>query len=111
MVYNKLMKVCIVVSLLAFIFTDAVFANTQLGAETGNIIIDQALVWLIRIQQYSWPFAVILLIYAMYQYYVVGSEAFEYKVNGQKKIMGVCIVMSLIQCAPLIYAFATIGLN
>lgn len=109
MVYNKLMKICIAIALLAFISTDIVLANTVLGNNTGNVVIDQVMVWLIRIQQYSWPFAVVGLLYAMYQYYVVGSEAFEYKVSGQKKIMGVCIIIALLQCAPLIYAFATIG--
>lgn len=109
MVYTKFLKLCIFIALLAFISTDIVFANTQLGTNTGNVVIDQIMVWLIRIQQYSWPFAVVLMLYALYQYFVVGSEAYEYRVSGQKKIMGVCIIIAILQCAPLIYAFATIG--
>ena len=45
----------------------------------------------------------------MYQYYVVGSEAFEQKVSGQKLIVGLSMFMAIIQCLPLVYAIVTIG--
>ena len=50
-----------------------------------------------------------VLVYALYQYYVIGSEAFEHKVNGQKLIVGLSVFMAIIQCLPLVYAIVTIG--
>lgn len=109
MKYTKFLKACMIFAFLAFISTDLVFANTILGNTTGNFALDGAMDVLIKLQRYSWPFAVVALLYSLYQYFVVGSEAYEYKVSGQKKIMAVCIITALFQCAPLIYAFATIG--
>ena len=60
---------------------------------------------LLRIQKYSWPVAVIIFIYAIYQYYIIGSEAFEYKVSGQRLILGLSVFMAILQSLPLAYAF------
>lgn len=109
MIYDKLMKICIALSVIAFFASTVLFATTAIE-EKNDIVMDNIMVILINIQKYSWPVAVVILIYALYQYYVVGSEAFEYKVNGQKMIMGISVFMAVIQCLPLLYAFVTYGL-
>lgn len=109
MIYNKLMKVCIALSVVVFLTSSFLFATTSV-TDKNDVIIDNIMKILIRIQEYSWPVMVVILLYALYQYYVVGSEAFEYKVNGQKMIMGISVFMTVIQCLPLLYAFVTIGL-
>lgn len=109
MIYNKLMKICIALSVVVFVTSSVLFATTSV-ADKNDVIIDNIMKILIRIQEYSWPVMVVILLYALYQYYVVGSEAFEYKVNGQKMIMGISVFMTVIQCLPLLYAFVTIGL-
>ncbi len=109
MIYSKLMKVCVALSVVAFLASSVLFATTAV-TDKNDAIIDNIMKILIRIQKYSWPVALVILLYALYQYYVVGSEAFEYKVNGQKMIMGISIFMAVIQCLPLLYAFVTIGL-
>ena len=110
MVYNKVMKVCIWIAVIGLIASTVVFATTDI-ANKENKIVGGVMTTLKYIQTYSWPVAVIVLVYALYQYYVVGSEAFEQKVNGQKLIVGLSIFMAIIQCLPLAYAIATLGFN
>lgn len=107
MVYNKVFKTCLLISIIALLATTFVFANTDLEVK-DNEIVGGAMTLLKNIQLYSWPVAVIVLVYGMYQYYVVGSEAFEHKVSGQKLIVGLSIFMTIIQCLPLVYAIITI---
>lgn len=109
MVYNKVMKVCIWVAVIALIASTAVFATTDIAVK-DNELIGGTMKVLKYIQTYSWPAAVIVLVYALYQYYVVGSEAFEQKVSGQKLIVGLSVFMAIIQCLPLVYAIITIGM-
>ena len=104
MVYNKLMKVCIVISVLMVVVSNVLFATTALGNSDDEVYASIMKV-LLRIQKYSWPVAVIIFIYAIYQYYIIGSEAFEYKVSGQRLILGISIFMAILQSLPLIYAF------
>lgn len=108
MVYNKVMKVCLWIAVIALVASTAVFATTDLDVKDSQLIggVMSALKY---VQTYSWPIAVIVLVYAMYQYYVVGSEAFEQKVSGQKLIVGLSVFMAIIQCLPLVYAIITIG--
>lgn len=108
MVYNKIMKVCIWISVIALIASTAVFATTDITVK-DNKLIGSVMNVLQKIQTYSWPAAVIVFVYALYQYYVVGSEAFEQKVSGQKLIVGISVFMAIIQCLPLVYAIVTIG--
>ena len=108
MVYNKVMKVCMWVAVIGLIASTAVFATTDLAVK-DNKIVGGVMTTLKYIQTYSWPVAVIVLVYALYQYYVVGSEAFEQKVSGQKLIVGLSVFMAIIQCLPLVYAIVTIG--
>ena len=109
MVYNKVMKVCIWVAVIALIASTAVFAATDIEIK-DNKIVGGVMTVLKYIQTYSWPVAVIVLVYALYQYYVVGSEAFEQKVSGQKLIVGLSVFMAIIQCLPLVYALVTINM-
>lgn len=104
MVYNKLMKVCICISVIMVVVSNVLFATTALG-NTDDEVYGSIMKILLRIQQYSWPVAVIIFIYAIYQYYIIGSEAFEYKVSGQRLIMGLSVFMAILQSLPLIYAF------
>ena len=108
MVYNKVMRVCIWIAVIALVASTAVFATTDLDTKT-NELMGGVMTVLKNVQLYSWPIAVIVLVYAMYQYYVVGSEAFDQKVSGQKLIVGLSVFMAIIQCLPLAYAVVTIG--
>ena len=108
MVYNKVFKTCLIVSIIALLATTVVFANTDLEVK-DNALVGGTMTVLKNVQTYSWPIAVILLVIAMYKYYVVGSEAFEEKVSGQKAIVGLSVFMTIIQCLPLVYAIITIN--
>lgn len=108
MVYSKVMRVCLWIAIIGLCASTVVFATTDLG-NTNNELIGGVMTVLKNIQLYSWPIAVIVLVYAMYQYYVVGSEAFEQKVSGQKLIVGLSVFMAIIQCLPLVYAIIMIG--
>lgn len=108
MVYNKVMKVCLWIAVIALVASTAVFATTDLAVKE-NELIGGVMNILQKIQTYSWPIAVIVLVYALYQYYVVGSEAFDQKISGQKLIVGLSVFMAIIQCLPLVYAIITIG--
>lgn len=108
MVYNNLMKVCFCIAVIMLIVSNVVFATTAIGTTGNDQIYGGVMSALLRIQKYSWPVAVIIFIYALYQYYVIGSEAFEHKVAGQKLIMGMSIFMAILQSLPLIYAFVIV---
>ena len=84
MVYNKVMKVCLWIAVIGLVATTAVFATTNLEAKESELV-GGVMTVLKYIQTYSWPVAVIVLVYALYQYYVVGSEAFEQKVTVYSK--------------------------
>ena len=107
MVYNKLMKVCICISVVMVILSNVLFATTALG-NTEDEVYTSIMKVLLRIQKYSWPVAVIIFIYAIYQYYIIGSEAFEYKVSGQRLILGLSVFMAILQSLPLLYAFVIV---
>lgn len=107
MVYKKLMIICFVVAIVMMCLSSAIFAATDIG-KSDDKIYTGVMDILLNIQKYSWPVAVILLVYAMYKYYVIGSEAFEQKVSGQKMIIGISIFMAIIQTLPLIYAFVIV---
>jgi len=108
MVYNKVMKVCFIIAVIALISTTIVFATTNVD-EKDDKINSKVMLFLKNVQKYSWPASVVIFVFAMYQYYVIGSEAFDQKVGGQKLIVGLAVFMAIIQVLPLAYAFATIG--
>ncbi len=104
MVYNKLMKVCISISLVMLVVSNVLFATTALGNNDDEVY-SSIMGILLKIQKYSWPIAVIIFIYAIYQYYIIGSEAFEHKMSGQRLILGLSVFMAILQSLPLLYAF------
>ena len=96
--YKKLVIICLVISIVSGIVSNFVF-----GAEetfTNDQIMDGTMKVLIFIQKYSWPVVTLVFIYALYQFYVVGSEVLEHKI-----LIGIAIFMVIIQCLPLLYAF------
>lgn len=107
MVYKKIMTICFIIAIVMMSLSSFVFATTNIG-KSNDRIYSGVMEILINIQKYSWPVMVVLLVYAMYKYYVVGSEAFEQKVTGQKMIVGMAIFMAIIQTLPLVYAFIII---
>ena len=108
MVYNKLMKVCLSIAVIMLVVSNVVFATTALGTNDDEVY-NGIMKILLRVQKYSWPVAVIIFIYAIYQYYIIGSEAFEYKVSGQRMILGLSIFMAILQSLPLLYAFIIVN--
>jgi len=104
MVYNKLMKVCICISVIMVVLSNVLFATTAIG-NTDDEVYSGIMKILLRIQKYSWPVAVIIFIYAIYEYYIIGSEAFEHKIAGQRLILGLSVFMAILQSLPLLYAF------
>ena len=76
---------------------------------TNDKIIDSTLQVLIFLQKYSWPVITLVFVYALYKFYIMGSEYVEQKLIGQRMIIGISIFMVLIQCLPLAYAFVIVN--
>lgn len=107
MVYKKLTIVTLVISIIAAITSNFVFADVS--SITNDQVYDSVLNILIMIQKYSWPIITLIFIYAMYQYYVTGSELLENKILGQRLIVGISMFMVILQCLPLFYAFVLVN--
>lgn len=103
MVYKKSAIIIFIIAIIFGITSSVIFSATDIT--TNDQIFDKGLEILIFIQKYSWPVIVLFLIYALYQYYVVGSENLEKKILGQRLIIGIAIFTALIQALPLCYAF------
>ena len=103
MQYKKVITLSIIFAIVFAIMNEIVFAAST--AVTGDVVLDGALKVLVMIQKYSWPFATLLMIYALYKYYVMGNEVLADKVVGQKMVVGIAIFMVVVQCLPLVYAF------
>lgn len=103
MVYKKVSFIAILVAIIAAVVCNFTFAANEVLA--NDKILDSTMNILIFIQKYSWPVVTLVFIYALYQFYVAGSEILEHKILGQRLIVGLSIFMCLIQCLPLIYAF------
>ncbi len=103
MVYKKVSFIAILIAIIAAVVCNFTFATNEVLA--NDKILDSTMNILIFIQKYSWPVVTLVFIYALYQFYVAGSEILEHKILGQRLIVGLSIFMCLIQCLPLIYAF------
>ena len=103
MVYKKITMITIIISIVAAFTCNFVFATGVV--ETNDIVYDTTLNVLVAIQRYSWPIITLVFVYALYQFYVIGSEMIEHKILGQRLIVGISVFMVLIQCLPLFYAF------
>lgn len=103
MVYKKLTIITLIIAIILGIVSGVVFSATDITS--NDQIFDTGLKALVFIQKYSWPIVILVLIYALYQYYVIGSENLEKKILGQRLIIGISIFTALIQALPLAYAF------
>lgn len=101
--YKKIIVVCLVVSIVSAIISNFVFAADEVL--TNDQIMDGTMKVLILLQKYSWPVVTLVFIYALYQFYVIGSEVLEHKILGRRLLIGIAIFMVIIQCLPLMYAF------
>src|SRR5574344_828875 len=101
--YKKIVIICLVVSIISSIVSNFVFGSTE--TFTNDQVIDGTMKTLIFLQKYSWPLVTLVFIYALYQFYVVGSEVLEHKILGRRLLIGIAIFMVIVQCLPLLYAF------
>ena len=106
MVYKKITTIAIIAAIIVAVISNFTFAATNIT--TNDKIMDKTLEILIFIQKYSWPVVTLVFIYALYQFYVAGSEVLESKILGQRLIVGIAIFMVIVQCLPLVYAFLTV---
>lgn len=100
---KKVMTSSIIISIVLAFVNELVFAAENII--TNDKILDGALNLLVMIQKYSWPFVTLFMIFALYKYYVKGSEVLADKIKGQQMVIGISIFMVIVQCLPLIYAF------
>ena len=103
MVYKKTTFIALAFAIIAAFVSNFVFASASVAV--NDKIFDSTMHVLIFIQKYSWPIMTLIFIYALYQFYVIGSEMLEHRILGQKMIVGCAIFMAIIQTLPLIYAF------
>ncbi len=107
MVYKKLTIFTLIISIVAAFTCNFVFAADSVIS--NDKILDSTLQILIFLQKYSWPIVTLVFVYALYKFYVMGSEYLDQKIVGQKMIIGISIFMVLIQCLPLAYAFVIVN--
>lgn len=106
MVYKKITTIAIAIAVVATLVSNFVFAA---DFTSNDKIYDSVLDILIFVQKYSWPVVTLIFIYALYEFYVIGSEMLEHKIMGQRLIVGIAIFMAIVQCLPLVYAFITLA--
>ena len=106
MAYKKVIISLIVVAVVVAFVNELVFAATN--TVTNDKVLDGALNVFVLIQKYSWPFVTLFMIFALYKYYVKGSEVLADKIQGQSMVVGISIFMVVVQCLPLVYAFLII---
>jgi hypothetical protein len=99
--YKKLVIICLVISIVSGIVSNFVFGSDWAAGQKER----KEYYLFIFIQKYSWPVVTLVFIYALYQFYVVGSEVLEHKILGRRLLIGIAIFMVIIQCLPLLYAF------
>ena len=103
MTNKKLITTAMILSVLFAVVNEFVFAASTVV--TNDQILDGALQILVYIQKYSWPIATLVLIFALYLYYVRGTEVLADQIKGKSLLTGLCLFMVVVQCLPLIYAF------
>lgn len=107
MVYKKSTLVAIAIAVIMAFISEVTFAATDIA--TNDQIIDGTLNVLMFLQRYSWPVLILFFVYALYKFYVLGSEKLEAKIAGQKMIIGIAVFMAILQCLPLFYAFIIVS--
>ncbi|MEG2348483.1 MAG: hypothetical protein RSB67_02415 [Clostridia bacterium] len=107
MVYKKGTSIAICIAIAMAFISEVTFAATDIV--TNDKIIDGTLQMLMFLQKYSWPVLTLFFVFALYKFYVVGSEKLEEKVTGQRMIIGIAVFMVILQCLPLFYAFVIVS--
>ncbi len=107
MVYKKITLITIIIAMVAAFTCNFVFASGL--SLTTDKVYDTTLKVLVAIQKYSWPVVTLVFVYALYQFYVIGSEMIEHKILGQRLIVGISMFMVIVQCLPLFYAFIIVN--
>ena len=106
MQYKKFIISSVVISIIMAIVNEVIFAVGDTVA--NDLLLDGTLNVLVIIQKYSWPVVTLLMIFALYKYYVTGSEVLADKIMGQRMVTSIAVFMVIIQSLPLIYSFLTI---
>jgi hypothetical protein len=106
MVYKKVSIIAVLVAVMAGFVSNFVFGAVDITS--NDKIYDATMQVLIFIQKYSWPVLTLILLYALYKFYVAGSELIEHKITGQRMIVGISIFAAIIQTLPLLYAFLVV---
>lgn len=107
MVYKKSAFIALLVAVIMAFVSEVTFAATDIA--TNDQIIDGTLQVLMFLQRYSWPILILFFVYALYKFYVLGSEKLEDKITGQRMIIGIAVFMAILQCLPLFYAFIIVS--
>ena len=89
MEYKKVITSSIIIAFLMAIVNEFIFATENVV--TSDAVLDGTLNVLVLIQKYSWPFVTLLMIFALYKYYVIGSEVLSDKIQGQQMVVGISI--------------------
>ena len=103
MVYNKIMKTCIWIAVIALIASTAVFATTDLAVK-DNQIVGGVMTVLKYVQTYSWPVAVIVLGILDFIKAIATDKDDEMK-KAQKRFIIRLIAAALIFIIPFIIEF------
>ena len=102
MIYKKITTVAFIIAIVATIISSTVLGT---NITSNDEIYDGFFEILLFIQKYSWPVIILFFIYALYEFYIIGTEVPDHKFKGQRMIVGIAIFTAIFQCLPLIYAF------
>lgn len=102
MIYKKVVTIAFSIAIVATILSSTVLGS---NIALNDQIYDGFFKVIMFLQRYSWPVITLFFIYALYEFYVVGTEVGDHKFKGQRMIVGIAIFTAVFQCLPLIYAF------
>ncbi len=106
MIYKKLVMIAMSIAIFATILSSVVLGTS---VNSSDQIYDGFFEILLFLQRYSWPVIILFFIYALYEFYVVGTEVVDHKAKGQRMIVGIAIFTAIFQCLPLVYAFMVVS--
>ena len=102
MIYKKITTIAFCIAIFATMLSSIVLGN---NVTVNDEIYDGFFEVILFLQKYSWPVIILFFIYALYEFYVVGTEVDDHKFKGQRMIVGIAIFTAIFQCLPLLYAF------
>lgn len=106
MIYKKLTTIAFSIAIIATLISSTVLGTS---VTANDEIYDSFFNILLFLQKYSWPVIILFFIYALYEFYVVGTEVGDHKFKGQRMIVGIAIFTAIFQCLPLAYAFLIVS--